>query len=199
MQRSVVAREPAGLREQEVRVADVLDDDLLVVAERVDRRVLASTRSSPRPQEERQGAEVGMHIELHTTDGITRSVRGRKDEPQESRSRRSIVRCRSTTLVDPRSSSANRVWSFARRRCASASSEGIGDGPPMGTDPSSMWAGPRARTSVAGSPRSRACRSQRVQRLCDGGRGFAESFEPDSSVARFACGLQVVERDALMS
>src|SRR5437867_11891433 len=87
VQRSVVAREPAGLREQEVRVADVLNDDLLVVAERVDRRVLASTRSSPRPQEEPQGGEVGMHIELHTTDGSARSVRGRNDDSVDSSSR----------------------------------------------------------------------------------------------------------------
>src|SRR5438477_1120817 len=188
MERLTVIRAPAGLPVQQEWLPDVLDDDLLVVGERVDRRVLPSTRSSPRPQEERQRGEVAMHVELHGTEGITRSVRGRKDADQESRSRRSIVRCRSTTLVDRRSNSANRAWSSARRRCTSAASSGAtGDGAPIGTEPSSMWAGPRARTSVAGSPRSRACRSQRLERTTWWmGGAFVARIIPGASVERDA-------------
>jgi hypothetical protein len=77
VERLSVDHAPAGLPIEQEGLADVLDHDLLVIRKGIDRRVLPATRSSPRPQQERQRGEVGMDIGFHGTERTIRFARDR--------------------------------------------------------------------------------------------------------------------------
>jgi hypothetical protein len=71
VERLVVVAAPALLSVQQVGLADVFEDHLFAVGERLDRGVFAGADAAPRAEQERQRVHVTMQVGRHRGDRTT--------------------------------------------------------------------------------------------------------------------------------
>src|SRR6185436_5717722 len=190
---------PALLPIQEERVADVLEDELLPVPERLDRRIPAGPLPAPRAEQEGQRGDVGVQRGRHRGERTTHPGVDRRGV-HSSASRSSTACCSSITsaagggssgaeggssaacsyasISSSRNSSLRRSASIRRSGLMSASGAGalVTDTVSVSTVTSSARRPWRAGIREAGSPRSRACRSIRLDTTASWPLSFPSPF-----------------------